>query len=291
MLQIKKLKIPSGVKNSIEIKASSLDVEDWTFGDWKYGNLGQTEAWPKDTIDFFRIARTTLSEDGFLIFSIRNCVEPEIASAFVTSILSFWGEPIKVFDKIPSFWRPLGVNPSRPPNRSGGVGISPLHLDFVNAENPPEYVCLFCLRPDPMNGGKSVVSDIVEAVRGLDDSERQTLRELKVHDGKVENLSHVGKDINPFSIISEIGPLMYRYTDHFSDKRYLQKEQAEVVSKLSFRLKQNRIVFMLERGDLLILDQRRVLHGREALGPNQAQIAESHRRLLMHSFVRNKNHE
>jgi hypothetical protein len=55
--------------------------------------------------------------------------------------LSEIGSLFRVFVRHP-LWKPLGVDPDRPPGRSGGVGRNSLHIDCVNMENPP--VLLHC---------------------------------------------------------------------------------------------------------------------------------------------------
>ena len=64
---------------------------------------------------------------------------------------------IQVFANGPR-WRLLGVDPDRPLDRSGGTGDQPPHMDFVNASLPPDYVFLYCARPDPLGGGASLVA-------------------------------------------------------------------------------------------------------------------------------------
>ena len=52
------------------------------------------------------------------------------------------------------------VNTSRPANKSQGVGYLPMHIDFVNAQFPPEIIALACVRKDPLGGGASLLADM-----------------------------------------------------------------------------------------------------------------------------------
>src|SRR5205823_4324681 len=111
------------------------------------------------------------------------------------------GAPIQVFALRP-LWKPIYTNTAIEPWRAGGVGFIPLHMDFVNAQHPPEYSCLFCVQPDPLGGGESIVARTDGAGRLLSTRDATLLRESVFSDGKVVDLHHIGADINPFAVLT-----------------------------------------------------------------------------------------
>jgi hypothetical protein len=102
--------------------------------------------------------RQVLKLFGFGIVDLGTPVNISISELadLATRLLAGIGQPLRIFATEPTLWREVGVDTSRPPNRSRGVGHLPLHIDFVNTEYPPELMALLCIRPDPNGGGQSL---------------------------------------------------------------------------------------------------------------------------------------
>jgi hypothetical protein len=202
----------------------------------------------------------------------------------VSAICAQLGESLKVFGRQRSLWRGLEVDLTRPTNRSSGTGEQPLHLDFVNTSNPPDYVYLYCRRPDPLGGGANTVGSTIGIPAELSHQARRALRERTFRDGQVIDLVGVGHDINPFAVLNPGGRIPVRYTGRLLETTTGPAKAA--VEELKAVLDQRTVEVMLEPGDLLILDQRRAAHGRKGLGEGQELLQAAERRLLMHGFGR-----
>lgn len=201
--------------------------------------------------------------------------DPGKALPFLWNELEQLGQPIHVFKRFP-FWKPIGVDLQRPAHRSCGTGLNTLHIDCVNAENPPDYVCFYCLRDDPAGGGATVVAEIAGCEDHLSDEAVAELREPVYRDGAVVDLDHVGVDINPFPVLGD----RYRYTGRL----YHPKRRGVV--ELDRYLWSKAETIRLTPGMAVIVDQRTTLHGRLELGAEQWTVPEAERRLVLSAYGR-----
>lgn len=204
-----------------------------------------------------------------------------------TVLLSWLGTPLRAFDKWP-LWKPLGTNLTIDPMRATGSGYNPLHIDIVNATEPPDYNALLCVRPDPRGEGYSIVSRLRPAVDRLSDGERTLLAERVFSDGAFYDLTGVGKEYSPFPVLDRLPapegfvrftakmlPDMDPSDPHTSAVRALERELIAAQKK-----------FLLGFGDLIVVNQHLSVHGREALGHGQEEVPEERRRLLWQMFLR-----
>jgi hypothetical protein len=191
---------------------------------------------------------------------------------------------IKIFDKVP-LRREVSVRLDRPVNRSEGIGASPLHIDFVNAAFPPEFVCLYCIRPDPLDGGTSVIAPLRESLDSIDARHLQPLSDAVFRDGTVVDLSNVGRDSNPFAVFSPHGRWVYRFTSNLLLDP-VSPEHNDALMNLREALVAHQQTIQLHEGDALLMDQRRVVHGKNELGIGQDTLPGIKRRLLRQGFFR-----
>ena len=229
----------------------------------------------------------SMTEAGYCVISfaaLAEYVDLLADQTVITALLSAIGTPILIFEDWP-IWKPIVTKPEIEPWRAGGVGYIPLHMDFVNCEFPPEYVGLFCLIEDSEGGGNSIVASMTEAVQRLSDHDKEVLSQRTFVDGKVVNLRHVGCDVNPFAILSSDGKWPVRFTAKMIPRIEdpIQKRAAEALDK---NLRQCETTFPLCRFELLLVDQRQVVHGRAPLAGDQANIPAPNRRLLRQLFLR-----
>lgn len=164
--------------------------------------------------------------------------------------LDEFGEPIRVFDRFP-IWKPITIDPSRPKNRNGGTGLIGLHVDFINAEFPPEYVAFWCEEEDEGGGGANIVANVWDAAADLTPPMLAYLYERRYSHGAVVDLSNVGADINPFPVF---GSRFVRYGDGIGTDIAFQALHDALWNRVQ--------VVQLHKGDALILDQRTHVHGR-----------------------------
>jgi hypothetical protein len=263
--------------------------EGWEFKTWEYGCLkGKDYPNSKEIDSLIENLSVKLNGDGYFLLDLSFLVDnypANIVATVSTFILSLVGKPIKIFDKLETHWRKVGVNLNKNPNKSEGIGKSPLHMDFVNAEYPPDYVCLFAIRHDEQMGGQSILADFEDIERTIPVNQRRELFKSQFSDGKVEYLSNIGGDINPFPIISKQAIWKYRITGNLLTSE-VPTEASLAITYLFNELEKRKVSFLLKKGYYLVINQHKLLHGKEPLGTNQASISEDKRRLLMHGFVK-----
>jgi hypothetical protein len=229
--------------------------------------------------------RAALAARGFCVLQVVDAGDAATVFArdYATALVARLCQPIRVLPQA-GMWRNLGVDPDRPIDRSGGTGDQPVHLDFVNASLPPDYVFLFSVRSDPAGGGASLIAPI-SVVDGLSDELKRQLRRPIYRDGRVADLTNVGVDINPFSVLDEQARFCVRFTGKLLASTGDEAAQA-ALQELDKRLRVAAERVAVQAGEMLVIDQRLALHGRCALGKEQKRIPEPERRLLLHGFGR-----
>ncbi|MFE0865955.1 TauD/TfdA family dioxygenase [Streptomyces rochei] len=211
-----------------------------------------------------------------------------VSAAFAAEIAT----PFSPFPRWP-LWKDIGVKIGKDPGKSSGIGYNAFHMDLVNAGLPPDYTTLLCVRPDPLGGGPSILSDAHAAVARLSEESRALLAESAYHYGTFFDLFGVGEEYKPFPILDGSGPGrgFVRFTAKMLERSQLGRAHANAARELAEELVKGQVSFMLMPGDYLIVDQRRFLHGREALRSGQETVPESDRRLLLQLFLRARSDE
>lgn len=229
---------------------------------------------------------------GFAVVDCRELVErcdPERVERLLTVLVSMVGRPLRVFDQWP-LWKPLETKLCVAPMRAMGVGYNPLHIDVVNSTCPPDFAALLCARPDPLGGGYSLVAPLREALRRLPGSTVELLSEPVYRDGAFFDLSGVGEEYAPFPIVDgepdSVG--FVRFTAKMLTERDPVEAHTVAARALETELLVSRRRFLLRWGDLLVVNQHLVCHGREALGQGQADLPQERRRLMLQIFLRHQ---
>jgi alpha-ketoglutarate-dependent taurine dioxygenase len=206
-----------------------------------------------------------------------------LATAFAAEV----AVPFSPFPRWP-LWKDIGVKVDKDPGKSSGTGYNAFHMDLVNGTLPPDYTTLLCVRPDPLGGGPSILSDAHAAVGRLSEHSRALLTEPAYHYGTFYDLHGVGEEYKPFPILDGTGPGwgFVRFTAKMLERSELDPEHADAAGELAEELVRGQVSFMLRRGDYLIVNQRRFLHGRQALNSGQETIPVADRRLLLQLFLR-----
>jgi len=205
-----------------------------------------------------------------------------------TAILAEVAVPFQPFRRWPP-WKEIGTNLDANPGLSTGTGYNALHMDLVNATRPPDYTALLCVRPDPQGGGLSIVSDARAAVSCLSSSSRGLLASEAYRYGSFFDLSDVGVECNPFAVLDDepADSGFVRFTGKMLNEPGLGQAHAGAARELVAELVAGQASFLLQHGDLLIVNQHRCVHGREPLGADQVSVPPSARRLLLQAFLRN----
>ncbi|MEJ0011273.1 MAG: TauD/TfdA family dioxygenase [Bauldia sp.] len=288
MFQPPRVSVSPDVAKELVALSPELSLPGWDF-----------ESWPQssgaDAIHSHIVQRcisevaAELQMHGFVVIGFSNILDSfsdGLAAGAITAFLARIAPPIRVFIDSPTFWRKVDVDLTRPPNRSRGTGFLPLHMDFVNAENPPDYVCLLSMRPDPRGGGNTIVASMDQIEKELPAHVCEVLRRSIFSDGAVVNLANIGEDANPFSVLAD-RVWRYRFTDNLL-RLDLPPEVIDALNMFASVIQTRAVTFGLPRGDCVVIDQHRTLHGRMPLGSDQAALPPAERRLVLHAFLRER---
>ncbi|MBK9493927.1 MAG: TauD/TfdA family dioxygenase [Xanthomonadales bacterium] len=154
----------------------------------------------------------------------------------------------------------LVVEPERALLASSGRAMS-LHTDNTYLDRPCRYVGLYCIEPGV--GGRSLLLDGLDAIAGMHAADRERLgqRAWYWRHGRTRSVS------GPHRVIDTSGEVRWWRTNLcVYDEAFLAT--AERLEQ--HLLRSPRIVsLVLERGQLLLIDNKRMLHGRTQVTSNE----------------------
>ncbi|MFE6745975.1 TauD/TfdA family dioxygenase [Kitasatospora purpeofusca] len=236
---------------------------------------------------------TSLSTAGSGYAVIRlGAVDQELGSEaqflhLVTAILTEVAFPFQPLQRY-ELWKPIGTKTDKAPGMSSGTGFQAHHIDLVNTTMPPDYTALLCVRPDPLGGGASIVSNARAAAARLAPSTRALLAAAEYRYGRFFELAGVGEEFSPFPILDGLPEEdgFVRFTGKMLSESGLDEAHARAAQELFGQLVAGQEAFTLQCGDLLLLNQHSCVHGREALGDGQHAVLPDDRRLLLQLFLR-----
>jgi TfdA family taurine catabolism dioxygenase TauD len=230
-----------------------------------------------------RLDRGSPTSAGWAILALPARLSDEDLQVAAATVLAGLGTPFFSIQQ-PGTWLWIGQESSSSKDGAsfGGSGAQALHVDAPNVETIPEYTSLLVLRGDPVGGGTSLLGDLHAAAAQLDDDDRAALREPVFFEGRADNLRGVGAPRMPFPVL-ETGPdgtlVWIRWAAKMVRDQRNTAHRA-VLERFAAALAQTTVAVVLERGQLLIVDQRRIAHGRSALGPQQG-LVDGTRRWIM----------
>jgi gamma-butyrobetaine dioxygenase len=163
------------------------------------------------------------------------------------------------------------------PNNLAYTSVSlPLHSDLPNQEVPPGFQFLHCLANEAAGGG-SLFADgfaLAEDLRVEDPSAFQRLCEVPIpfrfHDAEAD--IRVREPVITLNRLGEV--IEIRYNAHIAGifdmpaaamPDYYRAYRAFMAKT---RDPKYRLAFKLERGEMVVFDNRRILHGRDAFDPS-----------------------
>jgi hypothetical protein len=230
-----------------------------------------------------RVGRACPSSRGWAVLALPARLPDEELRVAAAGVLAAVGTPFfSIHEAGGWLWIGQETSSAKDGASFGGAGAQDLHIDAPNVEAVPEYTSLLVLRGDPGGGGTSLLGDLRAAVTQLAEADREALREPVFFEGRADGLRGVGAPRMPFPVLEmdARGELAWvRWAAKMlQDPR--NAARAALLERFAAVLAETAVAVTLGRGQLLIADQRRVAHGRTALGPQQG-LADGTRRWIM----------
>ncbi len=215
---------------------------------------------------------STLRCHGFCHLLIEQVTDP--VEQLIELVCSF-SSPY-VFDSPPSR-RPTVVDikpiQGQDPHSFQGAAKFDLHTDHCWIRRPPRFATLFCLEPESAGGGESLLVDGYSVLAKLGEAEVQELKDTQYsfathRDARKRRLYRA-------PILSSESEPALRFREDL-----IEEPLTEIARKFVELARASIHRFQLQRGSVLIVDNYRMLHGREPL----REGLHSNRHLLrMHS--------
>lgn len=145
------------------------------------------------------------------------------------------------------------------------LGLFP-HTDRSVLQNPPDLVLLWCQQPSE-NGGESLFVDMRQALENLKNKSFFIYQEMLKVSAVFSDENH--SDFNLFNLFYKNGSSTYiRFRN--DDFIFFPPKFRMLYEELLTLIKDNITVFKLMKGEVVILNNKRVLHGRNEFDGHRA---------------------
>lgn len=146
----------------------------------------------------------------------------------------------------------------RDPNSFQGSGDFMPHTDHSWKPDPsvPRYVILAVLRPDLDGGGETLITDCERCLQELDPSDREALRSTPVTHRSHRDGARLTSHTAPI-LSADTNGLRVRFR-----RDLLEGAVPSAALRFAAVADAITVAMMLERGDVLVVDNHRMLHGR-----------------------------
>ena len=150
---------------------------------------------------------------------------------------------------------------------ASGFGDLVLHTEACFTSYPPDFLALLGLRPDATGAARTLVADIPLALRLLGEAELRALSEpLFVFEPDRGSHVHNGlRTTAPVSMLRDHG--QGSVLEYSTLLIATTKEGGRALAGLNAALNRCAVSVALGHGDLLLIDNRRTVHGRTAFRP------------------------
>jgi hypothetical protein len=173
---------------------------------------------------------------------------------------------------------------------SGQALTERLHTDAADWPEPADVIAMICVRPDPMGLGRSRLLDVLSLRRAIEAELGPSAVELLESEAVPWQLAdYLGAGVVHQPILTGESVRWRRYTMEFAlcAGARISPAIAELLDPLERLIEGSEatLEFLLGAGDLLIMANRRCLHGRTRLGDTGGRSAPSNR-LMIRSWIR-----
>jgi len=251
---------PNFIKNIILIGAEGIDAKFTRVKSGGYVKSMFVDVYAellnyKEQLKVEKKFKQTLESKGYVHLKADNLLKLHTA-------INFLGEVIQQKDI------KIQESPARLSNSNKAME---LHTDHPIAD----YVLMECLEPST-EGGITLISNFFEVFDKLSSWQQRALRAVEIKD-----IYDKEEMANYCPMVSEKnGKLLFHYVPWLT-RGDEATETKELLAKINIELEKQQDQIMLEKGDVLIIDNKRVLHGR-------TQITGSQNRLLKRYLVKSK---
>ena len=152
-----------------------------------------------------------------------------------------------------------------------GARFFDLHTENVHQETRPTYLGLLCVRSDPSQAAATLIASMNEIIINLDPLVRDTLRKplfiSRIPLSFVRDLAGPRPEVGPHPVLApdSAGNDTLRY--NMNNTYGITASARQALDELNHLAKAARRYVSIDVGNLLLLDNRRVLHGRAEYSP------------------------
>jgi alpha-ketoglutarate-dependent taurine dioxygenase len=157
-----------------------------------------------------------------------------------------------------------------------------LHTDLSYVINPPRYLLMHCVQPDPDGGGASLLADCRAAFGVISNEGRSVLSREIFKFGYPLSYPLGGSRTQPIHETSGTREI-WRYR---LDRLQYPAWAKSAINEFDEALRSTVVSHLLDAGDLLVIDNHRTAHGRTAFRPDM----ERNQRHLRRSYAHDHNH-
>src|SRR5262245_58687747 len=173
---------------------------------------------------------------------------------------------------------------------SGQALTERLHIDAADWPEPADVIAMICVRPDPMGMGRSRLLDVLSLRRAIEAELGASAVELLEREAVPWQLAdYLGAGVVHEPILTAGSVRWRRYTMEFALRAgaRISPAMTELLDPVEQLIEGSAATheFLLGAGDLLIMANRRCLHGRTSLGDASGHSVPSDR-LMIRSWIR-----
>lgn len=140
-------------------------------------------------------------------------------------------------------------------------------LDFHTDHHRVDFTCLYCVQQSS-TGGESLLVDTSKFLNEFSLEEKEIMKGILLKEHKVFT-----DDVETFPLLSNDSGEEEVYYSYWLVKDNLNQPQIHIIQKLKTKIEnQTPIQFKMRNSDLLIVNNKRMLHARTAIGINESRI-------------------
>jgi len=204
----------------------------------------------------YRFSLRSLEKDGYVLLDFVNknhLSNLDYLRERLLVFLNLFGRPKSYYDQ--PLVMDVKPNPDLEETSYGSTKPLTPHTDLSWIKIPPKYIALYCIKPDLLGGGKTILAESKKILKSLSRNEMQELMNVHLkflpptHIPDSPSISPILENIDG----EEVFKLNYRVI------RFFNNSLGENLKRI---IEMNLEYIQLLEGQLLIIDNHKMLHGR-----------------------------